>query len=148
MLHRASHRGNCKCYLLVMVAFAFLLLSCGGRKRVSADSVTDRRQVVSLVDTLACDTLDFGKVRAGEVVERSFVLSNPSEAPLIIVTTDTSCGCLKLEYERKPISAGDRSEATMIFYSSGYNYFVPRAFYITTSASLMPKKIIVTADME
>ena len=133
----------------MVVAFAFLLLlSCGGQKRAKVSVHTDHRQVVSLVDTLRADTLHFGKVRAGEVVERTLLLANPSTAPVVIVTTDTSCGCLKMDYSREPLSAGEKTEATMTFYSSGYNYFVPRAFYIVTSASLAPKKLVVTADME
>ena len=131
------------------VAFAFLLLlSCGGQKRAKEGSRSDHRQIISLVDTLRVDTVHFGRVRAGEVVERTFMFSNPSSAPVVIVTTDTSCGCLKMDYSREPLAAGTKTEAKMTFYSSGYNYFVPRAFYIVTSASMAPKKIVVTADME
>lgn len=137
-----------KCYPLV-VAFTFLLLlSCGGPRRAKEVRAMDKRQAISLVDTLRTDTIHFGKVRAGEVVERTFLLSNTSAEPLVVLATDTSCGCLEMEYSREPLVAGASSQATMIFYSSGYNYFVPRAFYITTSASLTPKKIVVTADME
>ena len=100
------------------------------------------------MDTLRTDTLNFGKVRAGEVVERTFFLSNTSEAPVLIVTTDTSCGCLEMEYPREPIVAGGSVNAKMTFYSSGYNYFPPRAFYIVTTLSHTPKKLVVVADME
>lgn len=146
MLRGAHNRS--KCYLLLMVAFAFLSVACLPRKRGVVDSTSTRQQIVSLVDTLRTDTLHFGKVRAGEVVERTFSLSNLSEAPVLIVATDTSCGCLEMEYPREPISAGDKVSAKMTFYSSGYNYFPPRAFYIITSASHTPKKMVVTADME
>lgn len=137
-----------KCHLL-LVAFAFLLLSsCGGESRTKVGASADRRQVVSLIDTLRTDTLHFGKVRAGEIVERTFLLSNSSTAPVVIVATDTSCGCLEMKYTQEPIASGAKTAATMTFYSSGYNYFVPRAFYIVTSASQTPKKIIVTAEMQ
>lgn len=131
-----------------MVAFALSMLSCGGRSSRPARQTTDRRQVISLVDTLSTDTLDFGKVRAGEVVELELLLGNPSKAPILVVTTDTSCGCLKMEYTREPIPSGSTAEAKMTFFSSGYNYFPPRAFYIVTSASHTPKKLVVIADME
>lgn len=130
-----------------MVAFAFCALSCGGRTARQV-AVVGNRQVISLVDTLRVDTLDFGKVRAGEVVERDFLLSNPSAEPVVILSTETSCGCLEMEYPHEPVMAGTNSVAKMTFYSSGYNYFVPRAFYITTSASHSPKKLVVVADME
>lgn len=131
-----------------MVAFALCMLSCGGRSWRPARQTTDKRQVISLVDTLSTDTLHFGKVRAGEVVELELLLGNPSETPILIVTTDTSCGCLKMEYTREPIPSGSTAEAKMTFFSSGYNYFPPRAFYIVTSASHSPKKLLVVADMQ
>lgn len=131
-----------------MVAFALSLSSCGGRSVRRTLAATDKRQAISLVDTLRTDTLDFGRVRAGEIVEREFLLTNPSETPVVVVTTDTSCGCLQMDYSREPLMAGESAVAKMTFYSSGYNYFVPRAFYIVTSASHAPKKILVTAEME
>lgn len=136
-----------KCHLW-LVAFAFCAVSCGGGGKAKRTVHVTNRQTISLLDTLRADTLDFGKVRAGEVVEREFLLSNPSTAPLLIVTTDTSCGCLKMEYSREPITAEGTTTAKMTFYSSGYNYFPPRAFYIVTSASHTPKKLVVIADME
>lgn len=129
-------------------AMALLMLSCVGRGVTLKSSATDHLQTIVLTDSMRVDTIDFGRVRAGEVVERTVALENKGVAPLVIVTTDTSCGCLELDYVREPISAGEKSVAKMTFYSSGYNYFVPRAFYIVTSATMGPKKIIVTADME
>lgn len=131
-----------------MVAFAFFLVACGGRKEPKSTSGVEKGITFSLLDTLRTDTLHFGKVRAGEVVERSFALSNTSAQPLLILGTETSCGCLSLDYPQEPIASGESQQVRMTFYSSGYNYFVPRAFYITTSASATPKKILVTADME
>lgn len=131
-----------------MVAFALCMHSCMERTPKRVHQIPDKRQEVSLVDTLRTDTLNFGKVRAGEVVERTFFLSNTSEAPVLIVTTDTSCGCLEMEYPREPIVAGGSVNAKMTFYSSGYNYFPPRAFYIVTTLSHTPKKLVVVADME
>ena len=131
-----------------MVAFAFFVVACGTRKEPKGVSSVEKGLTFSLLDTLRTDTLHFGKVRAGEVVERSFALSNTSAQPLLILSTETSCGCLVLDYPQEPIASGESQQVMMTFYSSGYNYFVPRAFYITTSASATPKKILVTADME
>ena len=87
-------------------------------------------------------------IAAGEVVERSFALVNEGEAPVVVVTTDTSCGCLELDYSKEPIRSGNKSVARLTFYSSGYTYFVPRAFYIVSTASIAPKKLVVVAEME
>ena len=137
-----------KCHYLLMVAFAFFVVACGGGRSPKSASSAEGGLTFSLLDTLHTDTLHFGKVRAGEVVERSFALRNSSAQPLIILGTETSCGCLALDYPQEPIASGESRQVKMTFYSSGYNYFVPRAFYITTSASATPKRILVTADME
>lgn len=149
MGRHAQHKNyKVKCHLW-LVAFAFCAVSCGGGRSTKPTVITTtNRQTISLLDTLRADTIHFGRVRAGEVVVREFLLSNPSAAPLLIVGTETSCGCLEMEYSHEPITAGAISVAKMTFYSSGYNYFPPRAFYIITSASHTPKKLVVIADME
>lgn len=135
--------------LLLTALLVCGMCGCGHRTaRKATKPNLDAVQCVSLSDSLRVDTLDFGVVKAGEVVERTFALLNESSSPVLIVTTDTSCGCLELDYAREPIAAGAKVAATMRFFSSGYNYFPPRAFYIVSSASLGPKKLVVTATME
>ena len=132
------------------MAFAFLLVGCGGgsAKKTAANDLAGRT-IIDVSDNQKVDTLNFGKVRAGEVVEIALALANTTEKPLLVLSTETSCGCLELEFSKEPLRAGDKSAAKMIFYSSGYTYFVPRAFYVITSASAMePKKLVVMADME
>ena len=137
-----------KCHLW-LVAFAFLLVGCGGgsAKKTAATNDLTGRTVIDVSDVAKVDTLRFGKVRAGEVVEIALAFTNTSEKPLLMLSTETSCGCLELEYSKEPLRMGEKSAATMIFYSSGYNYFPPRAFYIKTSAP-EPKKLIIIANME
>ena len=137
-----------KCHLW-LVAFAFLLVGCGGNARkVTATDDLAGRTIIDVSDVERVDTLNFGKVRAGEVVEIALAFANNSEKPLLLLSTETSCGCLELTFSKEPLRAGGRSAGAMTFYSSGYNYFPPRAFYIKTSHSSEPKKLIVRADME
>lgn len=95
------------------------------------------------------DTINFGRVRSGERLSRTFAIKNSStEMPMVILTTETSCGCLWLDYPKESISAGSSAVVEMNFDSSGYTYFVPRAFYIYTSLSEKGKKLVVMADVE
>ena len=134
------------CHLLWTVAFAFCLCSCVGRGSKAVD--TSHLQRVDLTATAATDTLHFGSVRTGEIVERQFVVCNSGLSPVLLLGTETSCGCLELEYPREPIVAGEERVVTMRFYSLGYTYFIPRAFYLRTSLSPEGRCLIVTADME
>lgn len=133
---------------MLLVAASLLMVSCGGRGGARKRVQVEVGKVVDLASK-SVDTLDFGKVRAGEVLELPLTLTNSSSSPIVVVTTDTSCGCLEMtDYSRQPLYGGAKEQAKMMFYSSGYNYFPPRAFYIVTSSSLEPKKLIVTAEME
>lgn len=129
-----------------------MLLSCGsksgGKTTASSQTSLDGAQCIDLADSLKVDTIDFGRVRTGDVVSRIFALGNSSEGPVVVVSTNTSCGCLELTYPKEPIKSGEKAEATMKFISSGYNYFYPRTFYINTTLSRQPKTIVVVADME
>lgn len=130
-----------------MVAFAFLLVACGGRSTKNS-SEPAAYKTIDLADVARVDTLHFGRVRAGEVVEMLLTLQNGSTAPILPLATETSCGCLEMELPKEPLQAGTKRSAKMFFYSSGYNYFYPRTFYIRTTASTEPKRLIVMADME
>lgn len=135
-----------KCYPLWAVAFALLFGSCVGRNGASASASLDRLQSIDLTDTLKVDTIDFGRVRSGEVLVRSLALKNSSERPVLLITNETSCGCLEMEYPKEPIKGGEAVEAKMTFFSSGYNYFAPRSFTLVTTAS--SKRLVVTATIE
>lgn len=135
-----------KCCLLRVVAFALLCSSCGGRRGTKSADLS-LLQRVDIADVATADTIDFGRVRPGEVLTRSLTLANDSQSPVLIVSTDTSCGCLEMEYPEEPIGAGKVVEVKLTFYSSGYNYFAPRSFYLNTSAANEPKRLVVTATM-
>lgn len=136
-----------KVYLCVVLLVALTMGACGPRGGKKASINLDGLQCITLSDNTKIDTIDFGKVRSGEILERNIAFENTSNKPLLIITTDTSCGCLELDYIKEPLASGKKTGAVMRFYSSGYNYFVPRAFYIVTSASMMPKKLVVTAEI-
>jgi hypothetical protein len=144
--NRARVRG-----VLLGALLAVFMCSCGQRGskvHESSPALLDAAQCVDLADTLRVDTIDFGRVRRGDVVSRTFALGNSSEGPIVVVGTETACGCLELSYPKSPVVAGTRAEATMRFNSSGYNYFPPRSFYIKTTYSSHPRLIVVTADVE
>lgn len=61
-------------------------------------------------------TLDFGDVqrRGGDLVrEVGFV--NDGSSPLVILSITTSCSCLKADYSRKPVAAGERGVIKIIY---------------------------------
>ena len=61
-------------------------------------------------------TLDFGDVqrRGGDLV-REIGFVNDGSSPLVILSVTTSCSCLKADYSRKPVAAGERGVIKIIF---------------------------------
>ena len=60
-------------------------------------------------------TLDFGDVqrRGGDLV-REIGFVNDGSSPLVILSVTTSCSCLKADYSRKPVAAGERGVIKII----------------------------------
>ena len=46
-------------------------------------------QSVDVGNTSKADTIDFGRVRMGEVLSRTIALHNTSEAPMVVLSTQT-----------------------------------------------------------
>lgn len=61
-------------------------------------------------------TLDFGDVqrRGGDLV-REIGFVNDGSSPLVILSVTTSCSCLKADYSRKPVAAGERGVIKIIY---------------------------------
>lgn len=142
-----------KCCLAVAVV-AFFVSGCVPKgERKAADKEQDRSmmaylQNIDLADTQKCDTINFGVIKTGEVVSRRLVLSNGGASPVVITGTQTSCGCLRLDYPVGAIAAGEKVVAEMWFDSAGYTFWMPRAFEVEGTMAKGPKKIIIVAEME
>ncbi|MBR4851118.1 MAG: DUF1573 domain-containing protein [Tidjanibacter sp.] len=142
------------CITLVLTVACLLCVGCGargGRKSSSAEQKRVALEGLQGVDVAAvevADTINFGRVRTGEVVSRTFALHNTTQRPMAGVGPQTSCGCLWLDYDKAAVPAGAKLAVEMTFDSAGYDYFVPRSFYITTTLSEKAKKVVVVATME
>lgn len=141
-----------RCCLIVLAAFfAYGCVGKAGKKEQNekaSSALVEALQAIDLGDTAKVDTLDFGVVKTGEVLSRQVALTNSGEAPVVVASTETSCGCLRLEYPTVPIEKGKKVVAEMWFDAAGYTFFYPRAFYLRGSMAGGEKKIVVVAEME
>ena len=57
---------------------------------------------------------DFGDVlRENRDYTCTFILENKGEKPLVLLSVNTSCSCLKANYSRRPLKTGQSSIITM-----------------------------------
>lgn len=63
---------------------------------------------------------DFGTIaeKKGKVVHE-FEFTNTGDAPLMIVSASTSCGCTKPEYPLKPLQPGEKGVLKVTFNPAG-----------------------------
>ena len=62
---------------------------------------------------------DFGSVpRGNKNYTCTFVLENKTDKPLVLLSVNTSCSCLKAHYSRRPLKVGDKTNITMTLEAS------------------------------
>ena len=52
------------------------------------------------------DTLRFGRLHSGETARLEAGFCNRGREPLVVVRSESSCGCTSLEYDAQPIMPG------------------------------------------
>jgi len=60
-------------------------------------------------------TIDYGKVTPESSGRRSFVFTNTGNAPLIIQKVKGSCGCVVLDFPKKPIMPNQKDSINIVY---------------------------------
>ena len=94
------------------------------------------------------DTLDFGSMRQGEVITKSLRINNCDTEPLVLLRHVTSCGCVDVLYDRKPIAPNDSTVIEFEFNSKSLSGWQMKLmeFYFADKAT--PMKIYIDAEVE
>ena len=62
---------------------------------------------------------DFGNiVRENKEYTCTFLLENKTDKPLVLLSVNTSCSCLKARYSRRPLKVGESTAITMVLEAS------------------------------
>jgi hypothetical protein len=107
-------------YLIVFLYF--VLSSCGNRvEKIKDDNFTAplQEKLSSKEIVFLGEMHNFGTLKAGEIVSYSFVFTNNSKIPVTIKKVDVTCGCIKVKFDDKMISPGEKSAIEVIFNTSG-----------------------------
>jgi len=70
-----------------------------------------------------CTELDFGIFYKKEKQEGRFVLTNVGENQLVVHDVVTSCGCTKVEYNKRPVCPGDTLELKVTYEAEETGHF-------------------------
>jgi hypothetical protein len=95
-----------------------------------------------------CDTLRFGVMRQGEQVIKDLLLENTSETPMVLLRHVTSCGCVNIEYKRKPITPKQSSTIHFTYDSRGQAGWQMKLLEFYFADSGTPLKLYIEAEVE
>lgn len=146
--------GGKKYCIVAMVALCFC--ACGSRqnqpKAEQQSIVATNVQTVAVSNTKLkegiSDTLHFGRMRQGEIIRKQLRIQNESDGPMVILRHVTSCGCTTVNYERKPIAAGESTIIDFEFNSRGEAGWQMKLMEFYFAEKDTPLKIYIEAEIE
>ena len=144
---------NTAAIILLCAFFA----SCGGRSdnkeggQHASETVKAGMVIAlsdSIIDNRKADTIDFGRVREGEILKRDFRLCNKGDKALVITSVDFSCGCLSSEYPKYPLKPDEDAPMSISLDTRGFGGWVYKTVIVQTSLCTRPYVFVVTAEIE
>ena len=140
--------------LIVFALCTILVLSCKPKTNIQKLEPTQLVPTQSIelseqaLDLGIRDTLDFGKMRQGEIITKSIKITNLDSKPMVLLRHVTSCGCVKVLYDRKPIATNESSVIEFQLDSKSLSGWQMKLmeFYFADKAT--PMKIYLEAEVE
>ena len=142
--------------LAYIATLLLLCTSCGARapkadKNATMGSAVNTQTIAITADDVeqgVADTLRFGKMRSGEIIAKTLRVEIRCNRPIVLLRHTTTCGCIKINYDRKPIAPGQSGEIYFEFDSRTlYGWQMKlMEFYFAHSDS--PLKIYIDAEVE
>ena len=140
-----------------LILLTLCVLACIGCKPKASIQQLKPSQNVAIQNLDVCtqaleiglrDTLDFGTMRQGEIISKSLRLTNCDTKPMVLLRHVTSCGCVKVTYDRKPIAPSESGVINFEFDSKSLSGWQMKLmeFYLADKAT--PIKIYIEAEVE
>jgi len=138
---------------LIMLAFCFLLLSCGNNnsgvlsvsdiKNPATPDGIDKRQQANMPE-IEFDNLSyhFGKVIRGEQLSYTFHFKNVGKSSLLISGIEASCGCTTSIPPKAPVKPGEEGKISITFDSKNKSGEVTS--YLVVTANTYPAQTMLT----
>ncbi|MDO6519783.1 DUF1573 domain-containing protein [Zobellia galactanivorans] len=112
--------------LSIFSLLAFVSCKENASSKVKSDNVTEaaqRDEASKQVPVMEFEKAehDFGTIEQGTPQETIFTFKNTGNAPLIITSATSSCGCTVPNPPKDPIAPGEQGELVVKFNGSGQN---------------------------
>lgn len=125
-----------------------LLCGCGSRSGHRTFSGPVIAVSGESLRTDVSDTLRFGRLHSGETARLEAGFCNRGAEPLVVVKSESSCGCTALEYDAQPIMPGDTLRVAVRFDTSGQRGWLFKVLRVYFSGGERPLRLYVEADVQ
>ena len=142
--------------LAYIATLLLLCTSCGARapkadKNATMGSAVNTQTVAITADDIEqgiSDTLRFGEMRSGEIIAKTLRVENRCNHPIVLLRHTTTCGCIKINYDRKPIAPGQSGEIHFEFDSRTLYGWQMKLMEFYFAEKGKPMKIYAEAEVE
>lgn len=129
-----------------------LLTACGAKQRATTAPTQGNERVIVVggdsSERTITDTLRLGRMRSGEIIAQAYRIQNDSGEPIVLSHHRVSCGCLSVEYDRKPIATGQSAEMVLEFDSRTMMGLQLKTLNLFLAEQSRPIRIFVEAEVE
>jgi len=87
----------------------------------------------------------FGKISYGETVAYKYFFKNTGTGKLVIIKSDSGCGCTSLKFDKTEISAAEKCGVEVIFDSRGMSGYYEKQVKIYTN--IKPEPYILSFEV-
>lgn len=142
---------------IYIAAVALFCAACGGGKankptnELSAVAKINQQSVVvdnNSIEQGLSDTLRFGKMRSGEIIAKTLRVENNCDRPIVLLRHTTTCGCIKINYDRKPIAPNGSAEIHFEFDSRTLHGWQMKLMEFYFAEKGKPLKVYAEAEVE
>ncbi|WP_335967138.1 DUF1573 domain-containing protein [Galbibacter sp. PAP.153] len=144
-----------KVFLVLTLAAAVSFTSCkdnSAANKVKSENVAKAEQRDEAAKKLPVMTFeeteyDFGNIPQGQSVEKVFKFKNTGDAPLIVTSAKSSCGCTIPQKPEEPVAPGETGEILVKYNGSGRNQ-VTKTVTITANTEKGTEQLRIKAFVE
>lgn len=118
--------------ILVLAFLSLPILGCSAGQGVVSPGISPGVTAKPSEENIL-EEYDFGKVKVGQLLKRSFVFKNNTNKLLIIRDVTTSCGCTTSEVKKKDLAPQEETDINVTFDTTGFEGEVKKYIYINTN---------------
>ena len=143
------------CGAMAIQVFGMVSCACSSQPKGDDNNTTSANvasMTIELSDSLlrvgpTSDTIDLGRMYAGEVIRRDLAIRNVGPSAFLILEVKTSCGCTQVDFYKKPIRSDESVSFSFEFDSRGFNGYQLKHITLRTSLGPQPYTLVVTGEV-